>query len=121
VRARPALPDDSPYEARYFYQLLNNLFDDAGVTPDVVEHIGQIHTMLALVSSGVGVALIPTAAARLQLRGVVLRTMQTVPAEPVQTVCAYRRDNNNPILDIFRREILPAFMQSLGPEQRSNS
>jgi DNA-binding transcriptional LysR family regulator len=107
----------SPYEARYFYQLLNNCFDAAGVTPDVVEHIGQIHTMLALVSSGVGVALIPTAAARLQLRGVVLRTMQTEPPEPVQTICAYRRDNGNPILDVFRRDILPAFVRS----QRSNS
>lgn len=111
----------SPYEARYFYQLLNNCFDAAGVTPDVVEHIGQIHTMLALVSSGVGVALIPTAAARLQLRGVVLRTMSTEPFAPVQTICAYRRDNNNPILDIFRRDILPAFVPSFTPQQRSNS
>jgi DNA-binding transcriptional LysR family regulator len=77
--------------------------------------------MLALVSSGVGVALIPTAAARLQLRGVVLRTMQTEPPEPVQTICAYRRDNDNPILDVFRSDILPAFVQNLIPKQRSNS
>lgn len=97
----------SPYEARYFYQLLNNCFDAAGVVPDVVEHIGQIHTMLALVSSGVGVALIPAAAARLELRGVVLRTVLTEPLEPVQTICAYRLDNDNPILEVFRRDILP--------------
>ena len=44
-------------------------------------------------------------------------TMQTDPPEPVQTVCAYRRDNGNPILDVFRRDILPAFMRG----QRSNS
>lgn len=111
----------SPHEARPWYLMLHERFARAGVMPDIVEHIGQIHTMLALVSSGVGVALIPTAAARLQLRGVVLRTMQTDPPAPVQTVCAYRRDNGNPILEIFRRDILPAFMQSFATDQRSNS
>jgi DNA-binding transcriptional LysR family regulator len=99
----------SPYEARYFYQLLSGCFDAAGVMPDIVEHVGQIHTMLALVGSGVGAALIPEAAARLQFNGVVLRKMQTEPQDPVQMVCAYRRDNDNPILEIFKRDILHSF------------
>jgi DNA-binding transcriptional LysR family regulator len=64
--------------------------------------------MLALVSSGVGAALIPAAAARLQLTGVALRKVATEPAEPVESVCSYRRDNDNPILQIFKRDILLA-------------
>lgn len=99
----------SPYEARYFYQLLHACFDRAGVTPDFVEYVGQIHTMLALVSSGIGVALIPEAAARLQFSGIVLRKMATDPVQPVEMVCSFRKDNDNPILDIFRRDILSGF------------
>jgi hypothetical protein len=39
----------------------------------------------------------------------VLRKMQTEPQDPVQMVCAYRRDNDNPILEIFKRDILHSF------------
>jgi DNA-binding transcriptional LysR family regulator len=96
----------SPYEARPFYQMLSARFDREGVVPDIVEHIGQVHTMLALVSAGVGAALIAESATRLQFPGLVLRKMAT---EPVDTVAAYRRDNGNPVLEIFKREILPTF------------
>jgi DNA-binding transcriptional LysR family regulator len=96
----------SPYEARPFYQMLSARFDREGVVPDVVEHVGQVHAMLALVNAGLGVALIAEGARRLQFDGIVLRKVAT---EPVETVCAYRRDNDNPILQLFRREILPAF------------
>ena len=99
----------SPYEAYYFYQLLNGLFDRAGVKPEIVEYVGQIHTMMALVRSGMGVALIPEAATRLHFEGIVLRRMETEPAQPVEIVCSYRRDNDNPILDIFKRSILNEF------------
>lgn len=96
----------SPHEARPFYQMLTSRFEREGVVPDVVEHIGQVHTMLALVSAGIGAALVSEACARLQFDGVVLRRMAT---EPVSTVCTYRRDNDNPILQLFINEVLPGF------------
>lgn len=96
----------SPYEAYYFYQLLDNCFRREGVTPDIVEYVGQIHTMLALVNSGIGVALIPEAAARLRFEGTTLRRMTMDPAQPVETIVAYRADNDNPILRIFMRDVL---------------
>lgn len=99
----------SPYEARPFYQMLSERFARAGVVPDIVEHIGQIHTMLALVRAGVGSALIGDAAARLKFEGIVMRSMQT---EPVEMVCTWRRDNDNPALDVFKRDILPNFHNS---------
>lgn len=98
----------SAYEARPFYQLLNARFDREGVVPEVVEHIAQVHTMLALVAAGIGAALVSEACTRLQFDGVLLRKVDT---EPVSTVCAYRRDNDNPILQIFRNDILPTFRQ----------
>lgn len=96
----------SPFEARPFYHMLSERFAKANVVPDIVEHIGQVHTMLALVRAGVGVALIADGAARLKFEGIVMREMQT---EPVHMVCTYRRDNDNPVLQLFLREILPTF------------
>jgi len=102
----------SPYEAQYFSQLLQGVFERSRVVPDVVEYVAQIHTMLALVNSGIGVALIPEAATRLKFGGLVLRRMATDPPEPVETVCSYRHDNDNPLLTIFRERILPGLAAS---------
>jgi DNA-binding transcriptional LysR family regulator len=96
----------SPYEARPFHQMLSERFALAGVVPDVIEHVGQVHTMLALVRAGAGAALIAEGAARLKFDDIVMRKMAT---EPVEMVCTYRRDNDNPVLQLFRREVLPGF------------
>jgi DNA-binding transcriptional LysR family regulator len=96
----------SPYEARPFYVMLSERFAKAGVVPDIVEHIGQVHTMLALVRAGVGAALIAEGAARLKFDGIVMRRIET---EPVHMVCTYRRDNDNPVLGVFLREVVPSF------------
>ncbi|MCB1909554.1 MAG: LysR family transcriptional regulator [Rhodocyclaceae bacterium] len=97
----------SPYEAHYFYQLLQVIFERDGVNPDIVEYLSQIHTMLALVHSGIGVAVIPEAAMRLHFEGILMRRLETDPPQPVQTVCSFRRDNDNPILRAFREQVLP--------------
>lgn len=99
----------SPYEARYFYQLLQGCLDRARVKPDVVEYVAQIHTMLALVNAGIGVALIPASAARLHFESIVLRRVRMEPAQPVEMEFAYRKDNDNPVLEIFRRDVLKNF------------
>jgi len=96
----------SPHEARPFYQMLSERFARAGVVPDVVEHIGQIHTMLGLVRAGVGAALIGEGAASLKFDGIVMRRMET---EPVHMVATYRRDNDNPVLRLFLQDVLPSF------------
>ncbi|WP_179405445.1 LysR substrate-binding domain-containing protein [Burkholderia guangdongensis] len=99
----------TPYEAQYFHRLLQIIFDRANVAPEIVEHVAQIHTMLALVHLGIGVALIPETATRLHFEGVVMRRIETDPARPVETVCAYRKNNDNPILGLIRTRILPEF------------
>ncbi|QOL48326.1 LysR family transcriptional regulator [Massilia litorea] len=99
----------SPYEARPFHQMLSERFERAGVVPDIVEHIGQVHTMLALVNAGIGAALVAEGATRLHFDGIVVRKIDT---EPVRMVCAWRRDNENPILQLFKRDIVPNFQVS---------
>ncbi len=92
----------SPYEARYFHQLMSGLFERAGVLPDVVEYVSQIHSMLALVRAGIGVALIPAAASMLHFEGVVYRPVRTTPAKPVELWLAYRKDNDNPVFKLLK-------------------
>jgi DNA-binding transcriptional LysR family regulator len=95
----------SPYEASYFYQLVQAQLAREHVTPDVVGYVPQVHTMLALVGSGVGVALTPETSSRLHFEGVVLRRAKTTPARPVEMVSSFRKDNENPVLQVFRREL----------------
>ncbi|HAK90678.1 MAG TPA: LysR family transcriptional regulator, partial [Massilia timonae] len=53
--------------------------------------------------------LIAEGACRLKFEGVVTRRMTT---EPVHLVGAYRRNNDNPVLDLFKQHVLPAFLQA---------
>jgi DNA-binding transcriptional LysR family regulator len=96
----------SPYEAKPFHDMLRERFTCAGVVPDIVEHIGQVHTMLALVCAGLGAALIAEGATRLKFDGIVMRRVAT---EPVEMVCMYRHGNENPVLQLFLRDVLPSF------------
>ncbi|AOJ70380.1 MULTISPECIES: LysR substrate-binding domain-containing protein [Burkholderia] len=114
---RPALRDCegkpflmySPYEARYFHQLVSGLLERAEVLPDIVEYVSQIHSMLALVRAGIGAALIPAAASMLHFEGVVYRPVRTTPAKPVELTLAYRKDNDNPafgaLKDVLRKSL----------------
>jgi DNA-binding transcriptional LysR family regulator len=88
----------SPIEARYFHEVLVGVFRQARITPRDVQHLSQIHTAVALVGAGLGVALVPAAAARLHLDGVVLRPIEGVVGEPVELVAAWRTGNDNPVL-----------------------
>ena len=63
----------------------------------------QIHTMLGLVHAGVAAALVPESAAELHLQDVQFRRLTTVPENPVELHLAWRRDNQNPILDSIRK------------------
>ena len=101
---RQPLVTYSPYEARYFYDLLATLFTKAGIAPQYVQHISQIHSILGLVKAGLGVALVPQAAANLRFRGVVLRPIKVSP-RIVELHLAWRRSNANPALPVLIENI----------------
>jgi hypothetical protein len=44
----------APYEARYFHDLLVELLSRAALAPVYVQHLAQIHSVLAIVQAGVG-------------------------------------------------------------------
>ena len=91
----------SPYESRYFHDLLVAQFARAQILPRYVQHLSQIHSILTLVRAGLGLALVPESAARLRFDGVLLRPIRTQPARPVELHLAWRRDDDIPLLPSF--------------------
>jgi DNA-binding transcriptional LysR family regulator len=91
----------SPEGAGYFYNMLTTLFDANGVTPNYVQHVTQIHSMLALVHAGLGAAIVPEAAMSLNFDDVQFRPVETTPDRPVELYMAWRKDNESPILQTF--------------------
>jgi DNA-binding transcriptional LysR family regulator len=88
----------APNEARYFHDLVLGLFTEAGIQPRVVQQLTQIHSILALVRAGLGIALVPAAAERLRLDGVVFRPLALPAARPAELVLAWRRDADDPLI-----------------------
>ena len=91
----------SPGGAQYFYDLLRTLFDQVGVSPIHVQHMSQIHSMLALVRAGLGAAVVPEAATYLHFDDVYFRPVDTDPERPVELHLVWRKDNDNPALEGF--------------------
>jgi DNA-binding transcriptional LysR family regulator len=89
--------------AGYFHDMLVRLFDEAGVMPDYVQHVTQIHSMLGLVRSGLAAAIVPQSASELHLTDVQFRQLTTWPERPVELHMAWRRDNANPALAPMRQ------------------
>lgn len=91
----------APGEARYFHDLVGDYFAQAGLAPQAVQHLAQIHTILSLVRSGLGLALVPDSAASLRVAGVTLRPLVPAPPRPVELFLVWRRSNDNPLIPIL--------------------
>lgn len=88
----------SPVESRYFHELLISVFRAAGVTPVFSQYLSQVHSILALVNGGWGVAMVPEAATQLRYAGVVFREVRLAEPAPVELSYAWRKSNDNPAL-----------------------
>jgi DNA-binding transcriptional LysR family regulator len=97
----------SPVQARYFNELLISTFTIAGATPRYVQYATQVHTMLVLVRSGIGIALVPASAATLHPEGVAFRSIGAFRERPVELDAVWRGDSTNPALLRLLRDVLP--------------
>ena len=72
--------------------------------------ISQTHTILALVSAGLGLALVPEAAHALHFEGVILRPIRSRRRAEAELHMVWQHDATNPALPAFRDAILRNFM-----------
>lgn len=93
----------SPDEARYFYDLVSRTFSTEGFTPRSIQYLAQVHTILSLVRSGLGVALVPESAAALGVKGVTLKELQMPARRPVELFMVWHSKNDNPLVATWAR------------------
>ena len=91
----------SPVHGRYFYELIAGILSGAGVSVKYVQHVSQVHSILALVSAGIGISIVPETARRLHFEGVELRELPA-PATFAELHLAWCTENSNPALPAFR-------------------
>jgi DNA-binding transcriptional LysR family regulator len=87
--------------AGYSHAMLLEMFTRASVAPIMVHHLDQNHSILSLVSAGLGAALVPESLTRLRFENVVFRPVDTEPARPLETYMLWRNQNDNPALPAF--------------------
>ncbi|AJP05152.1 LysR substrate-binding domain-containing protein [Streptomyces leeuwenhoekii] len=95
----------SPIEARYFHELLISIFRIARARPVFTQYLTQVHSILALVNGGWGIALVPETAARMRYGGVVFRQVGLPDPNPVELDLVWRRNNDNPALHALLRHL----------------
>lgn len=88
----------SPVESRYFYELLLGMTVRAQARPRYVQHVSQVHTMLALVQAGVGLAVVPESATAMHPDGVAFIDLAHGQSPPVELAAAWHADTDNPAL-----------------------
>lgn len=82
-------------------------FSAAGITPQIGQQALQMQTIVSLVSSGMGLALVPESVSNLMRRGVEYRPLRDAVPH-VETGICWRRDNDSPalkgFLDLLRKK-----------------
>ncbi len=99
--------------ARYFHDLVTGLLNSEQVSPVNVHYMTQIHSILALVSSGLGAAMVPAAAQSLHFDGVTFRVIKTTPSHPVELYLVWRKEGDNPVVNQFLELIRAAATREL--------
>ena len=87
----------SPYESRYFHDLLVAQFTRADILPRYVHHLSEIHSILAMVRAGLGGFIVPAAATSLKIADVTFRPFKLRTQTPVELFMVWRRYHENPL------------------------
>ena len=96
-------------------------FQQADLSPRVSQEATQVQTVISLVQSGMGVALVPSVSARLAARGVVFRPVDGLPpSASVSIAMASRMHGDNAAAGRFRAMAV-ASVSPLGPATRKRT
>lgn len=88
------------------HSAITALFADAGVTPRIAQPgVWLVQTVLGLVAAGIGLAVVPSSAATIARRGVLLRELLEAPEVGLTTI--WRKDNDKMPLKNFLSVMAP--------------
>lgn len=105
----------SPTRSPTLYEQTLMLCKHAGFTPRIVQQANQVHTIVSLVSAGLGVALVPAAVSRLNVANVVYVPLRERATHMVlELMVAQREDDTAPAVLAFFE-----LAKAVGKERRS--
>lgn len=87
--------------ARYFHDMIEGILATSGVSPKVVQRATQLHVVAALVSAGLGLAVVPDAAARVLVDRVVYRPLRADRLPRPELYVCWRREGQTPLVRNF--------------------
>jgi len=87
--------------ARYFHDMIEGILATSRVSPQVVQRATQLHVVAALVSAGLGVAVVPDAAARVLADRVVYRPLWADKLPRPELYLCWRREGQTPLVRNF--------------------
>jgi DNA-binding transcriptional LysR family regulator len=85
--------------AGYYVQLMK-LCLSAGFSPNVIQEVTEMHTIVSLVAAGMGVSLVPLSTQNIRSQGVVYRELEGTAALTEMAV-AWRRDTHSELVHNF--------------------
>jgi len=95
------------YDVPGLHSAITNLFTEAGVTPRIAQRgVWLVQTVLALVAAGIGLAVVPSSAAAVARKGVVLRELAGA-RQDLGLAVTWRPDNVSPPVNGFLDVIGP--------------
>ncbi len=80
---------------------MRRLFANYDAAPQVVQEVTDVTTSIALVAGGLGLCVVPQAAANLRLPGVTYRPLHCRGKAEIELACLYRKGDGSPILRAF--------------------
>lgn len=90
----------SGYNGTTYHEAVISLCDQAGFSPQIALEVPEIHTIVAFVSEGMGVALVPASFKHQQNNAIVYRELEDVTAS-LKTVFIWRSDEQSSVLQEF--------------------
>ena len=89
------------HEGRYLHNLLAMQFLEQNISPRITHSLSQIHSILALVRAGLGVALVPNSAKILDVSAVQYRDLQRGHSAYAHLSIVWKRSASNVLIELF--------------------
>lgn len=114
--AKEPLIDYASTQVPGLHAMVMLAFQHAGLSPRVVQEATQVQTVLSLVESGMGVALVPSVSARVASANVVFRPIRGLPAAAGIAIALAYRASSETAATRRLREVAGERLRSSQPE-----